>query len=260
MHKIIVLCLMVFFLLPSTPIFSQIESGKVVSSHQEKKKKPKKPKKERIPRTDEDVKELPYIFIGAGTHYNGIVNQEVNTIYSQPLGLKKDEVGRMVPIAGISYKAVLGKGFYLSFGMDYSQSGEKFSWKATDSDSLLTYKNNYHLLSIPVGVDYIFGKKTQLIAGLGFAPNLTFGSKNITNVIDTEKNKSEIKTPIQDRMNDFNIMGYLHIGVQFRLAPGIYFYVLPEARFSMINTLNKQASYKRSFWQVGAQAGVSFRI
>lgn len=261
MYKIIVLSLIGLFFFTTSHIYGQIESGKVVSSsQQETKPKKKKPKKERIPRTEEDVKNLPFIFVGGGVLSNSVINRETTTIYGKPLGIKAEEVGRTVPIAGMSYKVVLDKGFYLSFGIDYSQSGEKFSWKASDSDSSFAYKNTYHLLSIPIGINYIYGKKVQLLTGLGIAPNLTAGSRNKTEIITTEKTSIDTKTSIQERMNDFNISAYFQLGVQFKVGTGVYFFILPEARYSLMNTLNKQASYQRKFWQIGAQAGISFNL
>lgn len=259
MNKIIVFILFGLFSFSTSVVFSQIESGKITPEQQVTKKK-KRPKKERIPRTDEEVKEAPFLFIGAGAFQSNTINKATHTIFSKPLGIKEDEKAVIVPVVGISYKIVLKNGFFVNFGLDYSQSGEKFDWKSTTSDSSFSYQNKYHLLSVPLGVNYIYGKKVQLITGLGFAPNLTFGSKNKTQIVTTQKDKIDTKTQIQDRMNDFNIYSYFQLGVQFRLTRGVYFYLLPEIRYSLFNTLNKQASYHRNYWQIGAHAGISFKI
>lgn len=242
---------------------SQIETGKVVPKEQEeivvKPKKEKKKKKERIPfiANETDSTYNSYLLFGTGVFFTQPINTETNTLFSHPMTLQKAEKGMVVPMAAINYKVNIIKGLYANFGVDYLRTGEKFSWKSTTSDSTFAYTNKYQLISIPIGLNYIVGKKVKFIGGFGVAPNLTFGSKQFVKTTTTAKKELDYKTPLRERMNDFNISGYVQAGVQFRLVNGFYFYVIPEMRYSFVNTLNKQATYSRKFWALGAQFGFS---
>ena len=247
-------------LLSNGIVFSQIQSGKVEPSTEQqvvkvKNEKPVREKKYRL--TDSDSSDNTFLFLGGGMFFSNPINQATNNLFSKPLVLEKEEKGIITPYTGISYKIGLAKGFYVSFGLDYAKSGEQFSWKSTTSDSSYAYKNTYQLVSIPMGINYFVGKRIQFIGGLGFAPNLTFGSKQILNTITEDKNDVTTTISLRNKVNDFNIAGYVQAGVQFKIISGLYFYILPEFRYSFFNTLNEQASYSRKYWLLGGQAGFS---
>lgn len=242
--------------------FSQIESGKVVPNGQEVPVKPKKEKKIKKEKTsflanENDSTYNSYLFFGSGLFFSQPINREANTLFSKPMILEKQEKGIVVPLVGINYKINLTKGLYANFGFDYSHSGEKFNWKSAASDSAYSYKSTYQLLSIPIGLNYIVGKKVKFIGGFGIAPNLTFGSKRVLQVTTNENKKSTTKIPLRNSTSDFNVAGYIQAGVQFRIVNGFYFYAIPELRYSFFNTLNKQATYSRKVWQLGVQFGFS---
>lgn len=264
MTKFIIFFASVCIFITTNYSFSQIQSGKVVPAGQEEPVKPekerkKKKKKERIPflANETDSTYNSYLLFGSGVLFSQPINYETHTLFSKPMTLQKEEKGIVVPIVGINYKVNIVKGLYANFGIDYSKTGEKFSWKSTVSDSAYSYKNTYQLLSIPIGLNYIVGKKVKFIGGLGVAPNLTFGSKQFLEVTTTDKKVSSSKIPLRNSVTDFNIAGYVQAGVQFRIVNGFYFYLIPEFRYSFLNTLNKQATYARKAWQVGAQFGFS---
>jgi hypothetical protein len=259
-NKINLFVITLTLLLSNGLVFSQIQSGKVEPSNEQQMIKPKKEKPIREKKyhlKDSDSSDNTFLFFGGGMFFSNSINQATDNLFSKPLTLEKEEKGIITPYTGISYKIGLAKGFYVSFGLDYAKSGEQYSWKSTTSDSSYAYKNRYQLVSIPMGINYLVGKKIQFIGGLGFAPNLTFGSKQILNTITEDKNDVTTTIPLRDKVNDFNIAGYVQAGVQFKIISGFYFYVLPEFRYSFFNTLNKQASYARKYWLLGGQAGFS---
>lgn len=244
--------------------FSQIESGKIVPSAEKTESKEKKEKvktpKEKKEKIEEDMTGKSFLFIGGGAQFTQPLNSETNNLFSEPLGFKKREKGMVTPVFNINYKISVNKGFYVNFGFDYSQTAEKYNWKSPTTDSAYNYINKYQLLSVPVGITYITGKKIQFTGGLGLAPQVIFGSKNTLTTVTEKKVETTTKTPLRNAVNDFNIMAYIQAGVQFRITNGLYFYLLPEFRYSLFNTLNKQASYARKYWTAGAQIGFSFNF
>lgn len=259
MKKIFLVAIGILFL-TNCSVLAQIQSGQVVKPTEEskpvvKEKKPRKEKKYTL--NDSDSTGKSYFSLGGGLFWSQPLFKETNTLFSKPLGLEKDEKGIITPYLGVNYKVGVGKGIFLNFGLDYFKTGERFSWKSTTSDSSYTYKKTYQSISIPLGVTYIYGKNIQFIGGLGFAPNLTFGShKNITAVTEKKAEKTS-KELLRNSVNDFNIATYLQAGVQFKIARGFYFYMLPEFRYSLLNTLNKQAPHARKYWVFGGQIGFS---
>lgn len=237
--------------------FSQIESGKIVPKNQDKEKVQKQKKH---PEVQNEELGTSLFFIGGGVMFSNPNNRNTSNLYSKPLGLEKSEMGMVVPYVGINYMVELKNRFYFSFGIDYSQSAEKFSYKSTTSDSAYQYKNKYQLVTLPLGINYISKGKIQAIVGVGIAPQLVFGSKHFLTVTSSDNKVTKTTTQLRDKMNDFNVLGFVRAGVQFELTKGFYCYVLPEFRYTFLNTLNKQAHYSRKYWQIGGQIGLSFNF
>lgn len=259
-NNINLLVMFLIILLSNNSVFSQIQSGKVVPSTEEqeikvKKEKPIREKKFKL--NDSDSLDNTFLFFGGGVFFSNPINQETNNLFSRPLTLQKEETGLVNPYIGISYKIGLAKGFYVNFGLDYAKAGERANWKSTTSDSSYAYTNSYQLLSIPLGINYFVGNKIQFIGGIGIAPNLTFGAKKVLTTVTQEGKEVTTKVPLGNHVNDFNIAGYVQAGVQFKIISGFYFYLLSEFRYSLLNTLNKQASYSRKHWLLGGQVGFS---
>lgn len=241
--------------------FSQIESGKIVpkteTSEKEVKVKTPKEKKVTISTPNSHIGKS-FLFIGAGPTYSQNIIWETNNLFSDPLGIKSQEVGKMNASVGINYKISVAKKWYVNFGIDYTQVGEKFAWKSQTTDSSYAYTNRFNLISIPIGVNFITGDKVQFIGGLGLAPQIVVGAKQVINYTTENKQEKETYQTLREEKNDFNLAGFVQAGVQFKMTEGLYFFLLPEFRYSLFNTLSDQASYGRKYWSLGGQAGISF--
>lgn len=246
-----VLTILLFF-----PILSnaQIETGKVDGGKLVKPKKTKRVIQEKP--TIENPNTILYLGGGFGTAFRNLTENE--GLFGKPLGERANETSVFVPNFTIGVRTNLKNNLFLDLGVSYAASGEKYDYKMTDTS--YQYKATYSYFAIPIKLQYIYGNKLQLIAGIGIQPQVFTGFKNEITWNDSKgKSKSEIVKKNQD-IQFFSIAALANLGVNWQLKKNISLYLLPELRFDLSDTYLKQAAYNRKGYFIGGQIGISIAV
>ena len=244
--------LTIIVILPFTSL-SQIETGKVNGG---KLSKPKKTK--RVVQPTEVIEHANTIlYFGGGL---GIASRDLTEnkgLFAKPLGERDKETSIIVPSFTVGVKTILKNNFYLDLGVSYAASGEKYSFKL--ADSTYSYKSTYSYFAIPIKVQYIYGNKLKLIAGLGIQPQIFVGYKKDINYTDVD-GKSGEQTIKKDDINFFSIAALANLGVSWQFRKNTSLFIIPELRYDLSNTYLKQAPYVRKGMFIGGQIGLSIAI
>lgn len=242
--------LTILMFLPLTS-HAQIETGKVGG---EKLSKPKKVKAEVKEKTEiENPNTILYLGGGMGTAFR---NLTVNDgLFGKPLGERANETSIIVPSFTVGVKTNLVKNVFLDLGVSFTKSGEQYAFKA--QDSAYNYKSSYSYFAIPIKLQYIYGNKWKLIAGVGLQPQIFTGFKKEITWTNSNKKTGEQTLTKKDDINFFSISALANLGVswQFRKNTSIFF--LPEVRYDLSDTYMKQAAYDRKGFFIGGQIGLS---
>ncbi len=246
-----VLTILLFF-----PAFAhaQIESGKVDGGKLDKPKKTKRVIQEKT--VIDNPNTILYFGGGLGMTYRSLT--ENDGLFGKPLGERANETYSIVPSLSLGVRTNLRGNFFLDLGVSYAVSGEKYDFKMVDSSYQYTTTHSY--FAIPIKVQYIYGNKLQLIAGVGLQPQIFAGFKNEITWTDTNgKSGSETVKENKD-INFFSIAALANLGVNWQVKNNVALFLLPEIRYDLSNTYMKQAAYNRKGYFIGGQIGISIAV
>lgn len=230
---------------------AQIETGKVGGDKMTKTKKVKREARENAP--IEDPNTILYFGGGMGTAFRNLTVNE--GLFGKPLGERANETSILVPSFTLGVKTNLVKNLFLDLAVSYSKSGEQYAFKG--QDTAYNYKSSYSYFAIPIKLQYMYGNKWKLIAGVGLQPQIFTGFKKEISWTDSNKKTGEQSVTKKDDINFFSISALANLGVswQFRKNTSIFF--LPEVRYDLSDTYMKQAAFDRKGFFIGGQIGLS---
>lgn len=178
-------------------------------------------------------------------------------LFSAPLGERENEVPGWFYSFHLGYRTMLNKSFVLDIGFEFSRSGEFYE---TTADSVYAYKNSYNYIGIPLQVGYQYGNRMKLHVAGGVVP------KMFINHVQTETMPNEfgivddVKTTYKEGYNFFNLDAVISAGVRWNASKNIGIYVLPEMRWQLMNTFQKQSPYIHRTSVFGIKAGLNILL
>ena len=232
---------------------AQIESGKVGEG---KLSKPKRTKQIVLQKpVIENPNTIFYFGGGFGTTFRDL--SENKGLFGKPLGERSNETSIIVPNFSLGVKTHLKQNFFLDLGVSLAMTGEQYQFKM--QDSTYNYKSTYSYFAIPIKVQYIYGNKFKLSAGIGLQPQLFMGyKKEITwNDMDGKSGAQKVK---KDDINFFSIAALANLGVNWQVRKNTSIFLLPEVRYDLTDTYLKQAAFNRKGFFIGGQIGVAIVV
>ncbi len=175
-------------------------------------------------------------------------------LFSAPIGERENETGGWFYSFHIGYRTNLHKHIVLDLGVEFNRNGEFYE---TGGDSVYTYKNTYHYIGIPLNLAFQYGDRFKLHVGAGVVPKM-FLSQVTNEERENEFGTTEaIRTKYKDNFNFFNIDAVVSLGFRWNFSRNVGIYAIPEMRWQLANTYQKQWPYVHKSYVFGIKAGVS---
>jgi len=252
--------LAVFTLLTSPIIFSQIMSG------EESKKEPEKePKKDIIGkagvRPERELDNLTSVYLN--TNYSNTFRslKPNDNLFGEDIGKRADEMNANFWSFGIGIRTFLSDHIRFTTGLGFVRNGEKYSFLG--EDSTFKYTTTYRYVTMPLILDFVYGKELKFSIGGGVMPQMMLGytqEQNWTNSVNAKGSFTDKRKGTDQLFNPFILSAVVNAGVQYKHSTYWSIYFIPEVRFQLPNTFSKNAPYIQKATAIGFNLGLSYQL
>lgn len=240
--------IVVFFMFASLWSYSQIEISK------ESSKKEKKSRKEFA------VSDSSYTEVLLGSGY-GLTNRLLivnEGLFGDSLGQKANEVGINTWFFSLAIRNRFHPNFAWTGGIRLLQNGE--SYRFEDVDTLYAYRNKYTYVSMPIRLEFIYGKRFGVNAGIGIEPQMLSGFKRTFQYKDSLGTEQEEESTSKDGLNSFVFGVNASIGVYYCVNKHISIHLTPEYRRQLTSSFDKYAPQKHFAYAWGVQLLLGYKF
>lgn len=204
------------------------------------------------------------VFIGAGYSIGSHKLAENGDLFGRPIGIRADEkmVNRWTYQAGVRNR--INKFLSFEAGLSIDRYGESYEYKSTvqGNDSTYSFDRKYNMLALPVILYFTYGKRVQVLAGVGFQPYIPMGMRTKYTITDA---KGSDVSPAEDArtiegLNSAGINLLFSAGVQYRFNKYMSAYVLPAYSKGLTNIYSKQEPHKEWLNALNIRFGMAFHF
>lgn len=173
-------------------------------------------------------------------------------LFSKPLGERENEFGKWYYSFQGGFRTNLKKWLLLDVGFEYVRSGEQYAY---EKDSVYKYVNTYNFIGVPIKLAYQYGDRFKWQIGAGIVPKMFVSMDKLETLPNEFGQLVEQKTKFKENYNFFNVDAVISLGFRWNAGRNIGIYVLPEARWQLMNTYGKQNAYIHKSRIFGISAG-----
>jgi hypothetical protein len=197
------------------------------------------------------------IYAGAMPGYSNRSLKENPGLFSKPLGERENEFGNWYYSFQAGFRTNLKKWLLLDVGFEYLRSGEQYAY---EQDSVYKYVNTYHFIGIPIKLAYQYGNRFKLQVGAGIVPKMFMRMDQVETLPNEYGQLVDVQSKYTQNFNFFNVDAVITAGFRWNAGKRIGIYVLPEARWQLLNTYGKQNAYIHKSRIFGISAGLTFLL
>lgn len=196
-----------------------------------------------------------YIFLNRTNTFRILIPNE--DFIPGNLGERVNEVSLNTYSFGIGLQGHLLKNLIWDGGMAYIQNGEQYNFESTTSDSTFSYQTYYKYISMPLKLNFTFGKSVRIFGGAGILPQLflNYKQKQQWETVLGNRESNVIKT--KDGFNTFITSAVFNLGISLHSKNGYGIFINPEYRFQLQNGLGKTSYFKHKSFGFGFSAGIT---
>jgi hypothetical protein len=244
--SIILFCIGCFF-----SVQAQIESGKV-GKEAEKVKQVKTKKVKEKKEIGELAENSFFMAFDLGQSYRNL--QPTTGLFGKPLGSKVDETPMLNFGAQIGIRSKLSQNFFFTGGIGLTQYGEQYTLSLPDSSS--TYKTSYRHLSLPLGLQYVTGKKVRFSASFGLQPQLFMAYRQESSIRNSENVESKEAIKQNTSIQPFTLATFAELGLEIPLDNKVSLVVSPLFRYQLTSTFQRQTPHRHNAYSAGLKIGM----
>lgn len=248
--------LAVFALLTSPFIFSQIVSG------EEPKKEAEKDIIERAGvRPERELDNLTSVYFNTNWSNTFRSIKSNNNLFGEEIGKRADETNANFWSFGIGIRTFLSDHVRFTTGLGFVRNGEKYSFLG--EDSTFKYTTTYRYVTMPLLVDFVYGKDLKFSIGGGVIPQMILGytqEQNWTNSVNAKGSFTDKRKGTDQLFNPFVLSAVVNAGVQYKYSTYWSIYFIPEVRFQLPSTFSKNAPFIQKATAIGFNLGFSYQL
>ena len=191
------------------------------------------------------------------SHVNGFRTlDERPTVFGDSLGIREQEIPLWTMSFEFGLRSSANRWLMIEFGVEYNQIG--FQYKSEEGETFLTYRKVKQHLTLPFRAVFQYGDRFLIQGALGVAPKM-FVSTRYTQVVKDEFDK-EIETTekLKDNYNYFNIDVVANLGVRWNLGRNLGVYFIPEFRYGLLDTYQKQTPHVQHMYGLYLRWGLQW--
>ena len=126
-------------------------------------------------------------------------------------------------------------------GISYLSNGEGYRYE--DADSIFEYSNKYNYISMPIKLDYIYGKNAGIIASVGIIPQMFMSVTHKEHWRQSDNSTGNNDFITHNGYNSFVASAVFNIGGFVRFNDKWILGFFPEYRYQFINSYEKTDPY-----------------
>lgn len=249
---------LIYSVLVSTVFFAQISTGEGKKMDEQGKLDPDKKTIAKQPR---ELDNQTAIYFNANWSNTSRKLEENTGLFSKELGKRIDETSANFWSFGLGIRTDLKNNFRFSIGLGYLKNGEKYSF--VGNDSTFNYTTTYSYISMPLVLDFVYGKKLKFNIGGGLVPQMMMNynqNQKWTNAQNTEGKFIDKRKGTDQTFNQMILSALINAGVQYKYGKLWSIYIMPEARFQLTNTYSKNAPYSQKAIAMGLNLGLTYQL
>ncbi len=179
---------------------------------------------------------------------------ENGDLFGEPLGERANEIGLNTWSFGLGFQNEFAKHFMWDGGISFMRNGESYSFLGTDT--AYSYQTTYSYITMPLRVNYVYGKDFKFYAGAGLIPQMFMGYKQERQWTRADNSDETETIKSKNGYNSFVISAVMNVGMMVNFNNGWSLLVSPEARFQLNSSYMKQDAYIHK----GRAYGVTFGL
>lgn len=198
------------------------------------------------------------VLIGANYGFTNRLLIENEGLFGDSLGQKAQEEGLNAWSFGLIMRNRFHPHFAWTGGIRYLQNGETYRFE--EGDSLYAYENKYRYVSMPIRLEFFYGKRFGVSAGVGIEPQMLSGFNQALRYKDSLGVEQEENFSAKDGFSSFVLSVNATIGMYYCINRQFTVHLTPEYRRQLTSSFDKYAPYKHYgyAWGVNLMLGYKF--
>lgn len=260
MKQLAVLTLLIF-----SPFVNhaQISTGKVEGTKKKAAAESEKAAKDPSAKYNPETGMMDFtVFIGAGYSIGSHRLEENGDLFGRPIGIRADEkmVNRWTYQVGVRNR--INKFLSFEAGLSIDRYGESYKYESTATDSAYSYDRKYNMLALPVILYFTYGKRVQVLAGVGFQPYIPMAMRTKYTIVNE---KGSDISPAEDSktiegLNSAGINLLFSAGLQYRFNKYMSAYAIPAYSIGLTNIYSKQEPHREWLNALNIRFGMAFHF
>jgi hypothetical protein len=205
-----------------------------------------------VQKTDDEV------FFGMSNVWGNRTLKERANLFGDSLGIRENEIPLWTRSFELGYRSSVNRWMMVEFGVEFNQIGVQYV--STEEDDFLRYQRVKRSIALPMRAVFQWGDRFLIQGALGFAPKM-FLSSQYTEIIKNQFDmEEETVVKLKDNYNYFNIDVIANLGIRWNLGRNLGVYFLPEFRYGLLDTYQKQTPHVQHLYGVYLRWGLQWLI
>ncbi len=195
------------------------------------------------------------VFFLANWSVTDRVLTENKGLFGDTLGVRADETSLNKWSFGLGFRNMITKSFAWEGGISLLRNGESYSFSG--ADTAYNYTTTYTYIAMPLKIDYVFGKKLQLVTAAGIIPQMFMRYRQVGTDVDSKGSESPFDNSTHSGYSPFVLSAVFNVGAQLKLSNQVKFFFIPEYRLQLNSTYTNKSPYIHKANAIGFNIGLS---
>lgn len=212
-------------------------------------------KEEKKKETQQYASSSEVYFMANWSHSSSLL-MENDPPFGDPLEERADEGTLNIWSFGLGVRNRVHKYVSWEGGMSFMRNGESYLFEG--ADSTYSYNTRYTYIGMPLKVLFTYGESIRFYAGIGLVPQLFVNYRQDIEYVTPEDHTEKETIKTNNGYNSFVLSGVANIGVQLNMGKATSLFVMPEYRYQLTSSYEKQDDYKHFARALGVNLGLTY--
>jgi opacity protein-like surface antigen len=178
--------------------------------------------------------------------------------FGDTLGNRVDESKLNRWSYGLGIRSRLNEFLSWEGGISLLRNGESYLYEV--ADTMYSYNTTYTYIGMPIKVMFTYGQQFRVYAGGGILPQMFVQYRQDQEWLTTLDYREKNTITTKNGYNSFVFSLVFNAGVQMDITNNMTLYVMPEYRYQLTSSYEKQADYKHHGRAIGLNLGLTYKL
>lgn len=179
-------------------------------------------------------------------------------IFGEELGEREFERSLDTWSYGMGFRSRINDFLAWEGGISYLTNGESYRYE--ESDSIFEYTHTYSYISMPVKINFIYGKNLGFIGGAGLIPQMFLSNRRHESWRSADNTTGSNKETFKNGYNSFVLSAVVNAGFFARYNHKWVIGIIPEYRFQFTSSYQKIDPYRHFGRALGVNISVGLQL